>query len=322
MRLLSLLPMLCLPVLAPAADLAKVDRTLRKEPAYRGKPRYCLLVFGPEARTRVWLVLDDEALYVDRDASGDLTEAGKRVPLPPLQSIIADGFAKARDIRAGDIRDGRLTHTRLLVHQLQIDPACNGTNESARRVQQEFAAAPHGETFTVAVEAELRSGHGRVRVDACLDEHGFLAFADCARDAPVINVDGPLRLSLPGHPVLMRGDKPTDLYVLCGSAGLGPGTFAAVRYFYPDPNGTWGQFPPSGCRPVAQVEFPGPGRLSTTISLRPCFVRKGYDTADFEGPLPVPKEAGKGVARVTLSLPDWPEGKVVPKTFEVPIAEP
>ena len=35
-----------------AADLSKVDRILTKEPAYRSKPRYCVLVFGPEAKTR------------------------------------------------------------------------------------------------------------------------------------------------------------------------------------------------------------------------------------------------------------------------------
>jgi hypothetical protein len=40
-----------------AADLAQVDRTIAREPAYRSKPKYCLLVFGREAQTRVWLVL-------------------------------------------------------------------------------------------------------------------------------------------------------------------------------------------------------------------------------------------------------------------------
>src|SRR5262249_1657660 len=64
---------------APApVDLAKIDRTIKKEPAYKGKPEYCLLVFGPQAKTRVWLVRDGDLLYVDGNGSGDLTEAGKR----------------------------------------------------------------------------------------------------------------------------------------------------------------------------------------------------------------------------------------------------
>ena len=65
---------------APAADLAKIERKLAKEPAYQSKsPKYCLLVFGPDARTCVWLVQDGDVLYVDRNGSGDLTEIGKRV---------------------------------------------------------------------------------------------------------------------------------------------------------------------------------------------------------------------------------------------------
>jgi hypothetical protein len=43
---------------AQAADLARVDRSIRREPAYRSSPHYCLLVFGPKAEHRVWLVLD------------------------------------------------------------------------------------------------------------------------------------------------------------------------------------------------------------------------------------------------------------------------
>ena len=66
--------------IAQAADLASVDRTIKKEPAYQSKsPRYALLVFGSEARDRVWLVHDGETLYVDRNGDGDLTGAGEKV---------------------------------------------------------------------------------------------------------------------------------------------------------------------------------------------------------------------------------------------------
>ena len=44
---------------------------------YQSKsPKYALLIFGPEARTRIWLVLDGTTLYVDRNGNGDLTDAG------------------------------------------------------------------------------------------------------------------------------------------------------------------------------------------------------------------------------------------------------
>src|SRR5262245_16194099 len=62
---------------ASATDLAKVGRTIAKEPTYKSRPQYCLLVLGAEAKFRVWLVQDGGALYVDRNGNGDLTEAGK-----------------------------------------------------------------------------------------------------------------------------------------------------------------------------------------------------------------------------------------------------
>jgi hypothetical protein len=51
----------------------------RKEPKYQNQPRYSLLVFGAKRQTRVWLVLDGNVLYVDRNGNGDLTEPEKRI---------------------------------------------------------------------------------------------------------------------------------------------------------------------------------------------------------------------------------------------------
>src|SRR6266404_853787 len=84
-----------------AVDVAKIDRTIKKEPTYGSQPYYVLLVFGPEAAKRVWLVLDGEVLYVDRNGNGDLTEAGKRVPLDveaSKQIHVAPGAYKATHV--------------------------------------------------------------------------------------------------------------------------------------------------------------------------------------------------------------------------------
>src|SRR5215831_13810140 len=62
-----------------AADLSKIARTIGKEPAYQSKPKYCLVVYGPEAKTRVWLVLDGDVLYADRNGDGDLTGKDERI---------------------------------------------------------------------------------------------------------------------------------------------------------------------------------------------------------------------------------------------------
>jgi hypothetical protein len=74
---------------ASAADLAKVDRSVAKEAAYQNKPKYCLLVFGPDAKTRVWLVRDGDTLYVDKNGNGDLTDDGERLkPEQPNQGYL------------------------------------------------------------------------------------------------------------------------------------------------------------------------------------------------------------------------------------------
>jgi hypothetical protein len=62
-------------------DLGKIERRITKEPGYQSRtPKYCLLVFGPEALARVWVVQDGETLYVDRNGNGDLTEEGEKFP--------------------------------------------------------------------------------------------------------------------------------------------------------------------------------------------------------------------------------------------------
>ena len=54
------------------SDLAKIDRHIKKEPAYQGKPKYCLLVFGPEAKHRVWLGLSRICWPLRRFSGSDL----------------------------------------------------------------------------------------------------------------------------------------------------------------------------------------------------------------------------------------------------------
>ena len=69
---------------ACAGNLQGIDRAILKEPAYRTThPKYCLIVFGTNAQTRVWLVLDGDTLFIDRNGNLDLTEAGENVKGKP-----------------------------------------------------------------------------------------------------------------------------------------------------------------------------------------------------------------------------------------------
>src|SRR5690242_18331473 len=87
----------------------KIDRTILKEPAYRTKaPRYGLLLFGPEGRDRVWLVLDGDTLYVDRNGNGDLTEPGEKVAAEKRPG--SDPAEDGHSFNVGNLTVGGRTH--------------------------------------------------------------------------------------------------------------------------------------------------------------------------------------------------------------------
>jgi hypothetical protein len=77
---LAVFALLLTSALSPAADLAAIDRTIAREPAYASRaPRYALIVLGPGAKDRVWLAKDGDILHVDRNGNGDLTDPGEKI---------------------------------------------------------------------------------------------------------------------------------------------------------------------------------------------------------------------------------------------------
>jgi hypothetical protein len=192
-------PSLLLPALAalalwpdppPTVDLGKIDRRLAREPVYQSNaPKYCLLVFGPEARTRVWLVLDGNTLYADRNGNGDLTEKNKALP-----------------IQGGWVNIGEIA---------EPDRKVRHTNLRLRR---------YGEFYRLTVQAE-----GTRRMFVGYDEEDPLRFADRAADAPVVHIDGPLTMRLYGEPPVFVAGQRNQIDISVGTPGLGKGSFASLQ---------------------------------------------------------------------------------------------
>jgi hypothetical protein len=181
----------------PPANLGKIERKILKEPRYQSTaPTYCLLVFGQQARTRVWLVLDREAktVFIDRNGNGDLTEENERVTAP----------AGAFDL--GDVTeaDGQPSHTDL-----------------------RLSVTPHSEKERLvwACEISVLIG-GKYRQQAGGES---LRFAARPQDAPVIHFHGPLSLRPHAVPLLLAGET-TEFNALIGTEGLGQGTYAWIAY--------------------------------------------------------------------------------------------
>jgi hypothetical protein len=250
MRLLSRLILSgCCAELQPA-NLSKIDRTLKKEPAYKGKPKYCLLVFGPEATTRVWLVLDGETLYADLNGDRDLTAKGKRFTgrsSPAGVNHPDYPFQESHEFTLPDIKGERTYGPVSVMHSLlkqKFGPNWNGNDElKARRVE-------HPGLTRVGVTVHLR---GKVRQQAVTD------FAERLHYAPVLHFDGALTFAPVFAPALARGDKPTEIQVGLGTKGLGWDAFALLNY----------DEVPEGARPLAEVEFPSrkPGAKPLGVQL-------------------------------------------------------
>lgn len=317
---------------ALAVDLAKIDRIIRKEPAYQSKsPKYCLLVFGPKAETRVWLVLDldseptdangaKNALYVDRNGNGDLTEPGNRVTSTMREHTYWDSFSPKPSVTyaphfvIGDIveRDGKTRHADL-------------TLDVSSYVQD---YRPCSLTLKVNGRGMQSAGGKQLR------------FADRPQDAPIIHFNGPLslRVSMDSgvlfvpisydedsskrrrwyeeHPPqyeerkLIRGES-TSLYAELGTQGIGRGTFVSLS----------AGAVPENVHPLAEIEFAAKDSTKPPLISR-VFLKQRCCGTLFHDTVRVPEDAATGKAKVALSMPTWKETQVEPTTGYVLVENP
>jgi hypothetical protein len=224
---------------AGAVDYDEIDRTIGKEPAYasqkpsygrlletlrgkesaRTKPMYALLLFGPEARLRVWAVLDGETLYLDRDGDGDLTGPGERF----------EKYADCKDIELAD-PDGQ---TRYVITGVGV-------------YRDRESSAPQ-----LMVNVDVK---GPIEYQQYCDA----AMKETPREAPIAHFHGPLTIGprtlawkVPPKLSLVRGEKPTELYALIGTMSADHGCWVVVRTH----RGEESAFP-EGVVSKVEVEFP------------------------------------------------------------------
>jgi hypothetical protein len=330
--LLGILMTLCSGIVA-AEGLDEIDRSIAREPIYRSKqPKYCLLVFGPNAETHVWLVLDlaydplrekpgaKDSLYADLDGDGDLTDPRERIPVTVVTKKASElglptsiGAFEAKDhdmdvphFDVGDVgsREGKTRYRELRVEV--------GWYIFGRKDRQVHVA--------VDVPAQGRQSVGGEQ----------LWFADSPATAPVIWFDGALTLRLAPSgllhlPVDYDGNEPAPpwyeefplvrggtmpLRAQIGCAGMGLGTFHAV------PN----DLPPRDVHPVAKVVFENadpkrpPLEVSVDLKQRCCGTL-------FQGQIAVPADAALRKAKLTLTFPAWHDRHVEPAVAEVEVSD-
>jgi hypothetical protein len=235
-----------------SADPLKVDRTLQKEPAYSTKaPRYGLLVFGPSGQHRVWLVHDGDALFVDRNCNGDLTEPGEKVPAEkPREGSTREEGEYVFEL--GELRVGGRTHKGVTVLSSRL--ANFGSPSIAGRPDVKAALAKDPKTEVVVVRGDIdfpgmKGGglDGRLSFMAgFFDLAGLLQFAAKPADAPVIHLGGPLEITFFAELPTLRVGRESELILVVGTPGVGPGTFAMLHYE---------DTIPESARPVAEITY-------------------------------------------------------------------
>jgi hypothetical protein len=224
-----------------ASDLAKVDRSIRKEPSYKSQPTYCLLVFGPQAKQRTWLIFDGEVLYLDRNGDGDLTGKDER-----FEKLI-----DCRDIEIAD-RDGK---TRYVI---------TGVRESARRE----SSLPRWLQIDVAIRNPTE-----------YSQYGSIKMSDQPPKAPIAHFDGPLTAQLmrdQGRAVLqrhadalLRDDEAQELDAIIGTVDEEHGCWVVVRTH----EGAKSAFP-VGAALIVDAEFPAAKQGEAALKKR--FVLDGF----------------------------------------------
>ena len=228
---LSLALVATLSLTALAGGLADAPRTLAKEPAYKGTPRYALLAFGPEGKRRAWVVLDDEALYLDRNGNGDLTEEGERVGPVTEPEVEESEQVRTRQVEF-DLGD---------LPALGSSPGYSALYAKSVTVQPKPGAPADLKAMDVfRLDLTLRDG---------LDQMVVPALAASAAKAPIAHLDGPLMAMMAAGcegpaPVLKPGSE-QDLTIQIGTQGIG-GPWAPVSY----------GLVPQDIKPVVEVTFP------------------------------------------------------------------
>ena len=227
--------------LAQADGLAKIERKIATLPTFSAEVQYyALLVLGAEQEKRVWLVIDDHDLYVDKNGNGDLTEEGERLQAP--RKVGRSDFITSRSWGVAEFDEsGRYSDFR--VHLGLVNPSWRPAKTASNRQRMEAFMAvvrktPHANLTSIYLTIDGK------RTQLCSTMFGVTP-----ETAPVLHMDGPLTLGLVESFAGFRFWRGAEqkLTVAVGTRGHGPATFSYAMYAEL----------PEEARPVLEIEFPG-----------------------------------------------------------------
>jgi hypothetical protein len=182
-----------------------------------------MLTFGRDGKARVWVVIDGNAIFVDRNADGDLTGPTKR------KKAVAWLAGGEPIFEFGNLRrvEGKKA-------QLTVVPRKDGDS----------------------VKLTVGGTHYRL----VMPGPKGLRFAARPQDAPVIPVEGPLRMILAAPSTMVADGREHTLTAHIGTSLPGGGYVAVCS-----------DWPPEDVHPIAKLTFVGKKRggppLEVTVRL-------------------------------------------------------
>lgn len=192
-------------------ELSRIARRIDKQPKYIAEqPLYGLVVFGPQMKTSVWMVLDKSApsqsqydvVYVDLNANADLTDNGERIT-----TVIGEhGESRFKLPDFTDPATGE-THT-------EFSLRCSPQDDAYQMV-------------SVKWNGKQKFGGGYTQNP---DKETYSLFASAPHNAPILwlNGDGPFTFQRWYTEPLEIG-RETDVKLFIGVPGVGPSSFCAFQ---------------------------------------------------------------------------------------------
>jgi hypothetical protein len=196
----------------------------------RPAPLYCLLVFGPEGKTRVWVEWRGDAAYLHRD--GDLGRWGERMECESgdWASVNLPGRWARFSTEVTSAEDGTVYHVRFEKGSPTNDP--DG--------QRAFAVYAH-------VGDPAGPGERYCMIDTCAEER----LSEGPARAPVVPFGALEIVPLPRQELVLGKDNDLRVYLgtfqrLEGTSYAWPYNYTLVSHFKGGVSG----------RPVAEIAFP------------------------------------------------------------------
>ncbi|MGQ0633606.1 MAG: hypothetical protein ACT4QC_03260 [Planctomycetaceae bacterium] len=289
---------------SPFVDLSKIDRSIAKEPKYAHEPHYALIVFGPRAAHRAWLVMDgDDVLYIDRNGNGDLSEPDERIEPDPDDNLRLGDAERSPYLRMNIFRIGTVAGVELKFNFWVRKKGFVSDDERYRRIMRE-REQNNWENGTLWRVAGNRS-HAQNPV----------VLTRAPADAQITHLDGPLTFGLKWHErqKLQPWPKETTFDLHIGTPMLPPRN-CPRSFFAPLTEAEI----PRDRHAVARFEFPSAFSGGETI-VREIVLDQRCCGDTIYARLVIPPESAEGTANVTITYPTWDERVVHPATFEVPI---